>query len=339
MKLKLFLWSFFTFICAGEAYAANAGLRYINTRGLVRCGTDLTSDTYAAKDEDGYWHGIDSDLCKIFATAILGRSDRFEMVNVGSNSVSKALSTNKIDIMFGSAPYSASTEINSRAAPVAAVYYDKQMFLAKKLDGADSMEAYKGAKVCTVSASEDLSNLQEYNDRYRLDFGILQFNSINKAREAFLLNRCTLLTGNELYLKSVQEKNFANKDNVALLPEVIAVKPIYAFTAKDNTTLNIVSKWIINALRLAEEKGIDSNNIKVYIGANETSVQNLLGDNPKLWEKFGLKPQWVRKAIAETGNFGEIYEKNIGMNSKLQIERGPNHLVKNKGLIIPQPFL
>ncbi|MGN0913293.1 MAG: transporter substrate-binding domain-containing protein [Alphaproteobacteria bacterium] len=339
MKLKFSICCFLSLLAAQNALAADAGLRYITTRGIVRCGTDLSSDTYAKKDEDGIWSGIDVDFCKAFSLAVFGRSDRFEMVNVSSANADKALKTNKIDIMFGGMPYSASTDLSGKASPADVLYYDRQMFLAKKIDDADSMEAYKGSKVCTVTNSEDLSRLQEYSEKYKLDFNPLLFRSENKAREAFLLNRCQLLTGNAVYLKSILTKNYAGKDDVALLPETIAVNPVYAYVAKDNITLRIISKWIINSLKLAEEKEATSQNIKVFIGTKETSTRNLLGDNPELWQKFGLKPDWVRKAIAEIGNFGEIYEKNLGKDSELAMERKENQLMKNGGLIRPQPFL
>ncbi len=339
MKLKFLICCFLSVLVSQTAEAADAGLRYITTRGIVRCGTDLSSDSYAKKDEDGIWSGIDVDFCKAFSLAVFGRSDRFEMVNVSSSGADKALKTNKIDIMLGGMPYSASTELSGKASPAAVLYYDRQMFLAKKIDGADSMEAYRGSKVCTVTNSEDLSRLQEYSDKYKLDFNPLLFRSENKAREAFLLNRCQILTGNAVYLKSVLTKNYAGKDDVLLLPETIAVNPVYAYVAKDNVTLRIISKWIINALQLAEDKEATSQNIKVFIGTKETSTRNLLGDNPELWNKFGLKPDWVRKALAETGNFGEIYERNLGKDSELGMERKENKLMKDGGLIRPQPFL
>ncbi len=339
MKLKFFITCLLAIIFSDGALAKDAGLRYIINNGAVKCGTDLSSSTYAYKNEDGFWKGIDVDLCKSISLAIFGRSDAYKMVNVRSEDIDRALDTERIDIMLGGTSYSASEDIKSKATPVDILYYDQQMFLAKKVDAANSMEAYKGAKVCTVAHSEDLGNLQEYSEKYKLDLGDLQYGTPNKAREAFLLNRCTLITGNAIYLKSIQAKNFAKNDDVIILPESIAIKPIYAYVASDNKTLQVIVKWIINALKLAEEKDITSKNVDVFIGTKEASTQNLLGDNPKLWEKFGLKPKWVRQALAEIGNYGEIYEKNLGSQSSILVERNENNLMKNKGLIIPRPFL
>ena len=340
MKLKPLFLSFCLFIApAWNAAAADAGLRYISSRGELRCGTDLTAKTYAYKDEDGFWRGIDADLCRVMATAVLGRGDKFEMVHVNTNQVAKALAGNQIDVMLGGAPYSAGAEIGSQISPVDIVYYDQQMFLAKNAEKATSMEAFKGKKVCTVMNSEELYNLEQFSEKYDLGFAPLLFPSAQKAKEAFLLNRCPLLTGNAMFLRNVMQTNVSKDTKIELLPEIIAVKPSYLLAAKDNETLRITLKWVLNALKLAEEKDITSQNIDVFTGIRDTATKNLLGSDPKLWKRFSLNPQWVRKAVKEQGNYGEIFERNMGKDSSLKLERKENNLLKNGGLIIPLPFL
>ena len=339
MKLKFALCCLFLVSAVSEAAAADAGLRYIQTRGVVRCGTDLSAKTYAYKDADGYWRGIDADLCRTLAAAVLGDKERIEMVNVTTNMVSKYLTTNKIDVMLGGAP-PAGMEISSQATPVDVIYYDKQMFLARNADKAGSMEDYRGQKVCVVNNSEDQYNLEEYNARYNLDLKPLPFASSQRAKEAFLLNRCTLLTGNALYLTNTLKSAGIKDENTMVLPEVISVKPVYAFASKNNNALRISAKWILNALKLAEDIGINSSSIDIFIGVEDTSTKNLLGVNDALWNRFKVRdPQWVRKRSKEIGNYGEIYEKNLGRESEFKLEREQNRLLKDGGLIIPQPFL
>ena len=203
MKQKICFLYLLTCLFSANAWATDAGFRFIKTRGEVLCGTDLNAGTFANKDEAGYWRGIDADLCRVFSTAIFGRSDRFKLVDVKANQANAAIANNKIDIMLGGAPYSASNEIRSLATPVDIIYYDKQMFLARNADKATSMEDYKGQKVCVVNNSDDQYNLEEYNARYNLDLKPLFFSNNQRAKEAFLLNRCTLLTGNALFLINV----------------------------------------------------------------------------------------------------------------------------------------
>ena len=128
-----------------------------------------------------------------------------------------------------------------------------------------------------------------------------------------------------------------------VLPEVISVKPVYAFASKNNNALLIgiiAALVVVNALKLAEDIGINSSNIDIFIGVEDTSTKNLLGVNDALWNRFKVRdPQWVRKALKEIGNYGEIYEKNLGRESEFKLEREQNRLLKDGGLIIPQPFL
>lgn len=338
MKLKTLIWSSLLLLAATEAFAADAGLRYIGSRGLIRCGTDLSTRSYAYKDEEKVWRGIDADLCRVFSMAIFGNSGSFEMIDVQANEISKALSSNKIDIMFGN--MNASYEINSKANAVDIIYYDKQVFLAKPLEEeATSMAAYKGSNVCAVKNSEDLNNIYEYNRKFEAEFKPLSFINAAKAKEAFFLNRCPLLTANEIYLKGLAQSVVTKDKSMEILPEIVAYRPIYAYVNKENITLRIVSKWILNALLLAEAQNITSKNVDVFIGLTDNSTRNLLGAEKKLWLDFGLKPDWVQKAVRELGNYGEIYERNLGKDSDNKIERDKNNLIENGGLMKYQPFI
>lgn len=340
MKLKTLIWSSLLLLAATEAFAADAGLRYIGSRGLIRCGTDLSTRSYAYKDEEKVWRGIDADLCRVFSMAIFGNSGSFEMIDVQANEISKALSSNKIDIMFGNNAMNASYEINSKANAVDIIYYDKQVFLAKPLEEeATSMAAYKGSNVCAVKNSEDLNNIYEYNRKYEAEFKPLSFINAAKAKEAFFLNRCPLLTANEIYLKGLAQSVVTKDKSMEILPEIVAYRPIYAYVNKENITLRIVSKWILNALLLAEAQNITSKNVDVFIGLTDNSTRNLLGAEKKLWLDFGLKPDWVQKAVRELGNYGEIYARNLGKDSDNKIERDKNNLIENGGLMKYQPFI
>lgn len=340
MKLKFAGLLISALIFSVTAEAANPGLRYINTRGMVRCGTDLNTKTYAFKDEAGYWRGIDADLCRVFSTAIFGRSDRFELVNVPADEVSKAIATNKIDIMLGNAPSTATKDVASKATQVELLYYTRQMFLAHKVDGATSMEDYKNKRICTVADSEDLFNINEFSEKYNLDFQFLQFKELQRAKEAFLLNRCDILTGSEMYIKSIAtQMNNGETVNIEVLPEIIAYKPVYAQVHRDNHSLRVATKWIINALSLSERLGMNSKNVDIFIGVKSASTKNLLGISPLLWEKFQLKPEWVKTSITELGNYGEIYERNLGEISEFKIPRDKNKLIEDGGLIKSQSFL
>ena len=338
MKFSAIFFSLLLF-AAFPARAEDAGLRFIKSRGYIICGTDLSSQTLAYKDEDGIWAGIDADICRNFAAAIFGNDENFRLKDIPSNQAATALDRNQADIMLGNLTLSARQEITSPAAAMDTLYYDRQVFASRRETDATSMEAFKGAKVCVLDKSVDMANLNEYNHKYAMEFKMLAFPNMNAAKQAFYLNRCDLISGSEVYLRGLS-KNLVSKNNtVKILPEVIAYRPIYAYSAKSNPSLRIIGKWILNAPKLAEQQGIDSKNSDAFIGVRDSSLKNLLGLDDRLWKAFGLQPDWVGKMLKQRGNFGETYERNLGSESPLQIERDKNYLIEKGGLISAQPFI
>ena len=339
MKLKTVFFYFCCLAYSSAALAADAGLRYINNRGYVICGTDLSGKTLAYRDEAKIWWGIDADICRTFAHAILGNPESFKLRDVPADKIAWALDNNKVDIMLGNNVLSAKQEITKPINAVDILYYDKQVFASRKKTNSSSMEDFKGSKVCVLANSMDLANLNEFNHRYALGFKILEFPNLNAAKEAFYLNRCQLISGSEIYLKGIANSLVAKNDETNVLPEIISYRPIFAYVHKDNSSLRITTKWIINALKLAEQQGMNSKNVNTFIGLNDPSLRNLLGVDMELWKEFGVYPDWVKKAVEQRGNYGEIYERNLGEDSPLQIERKKNYLLEKGGLISAQPFL
>lgn len=345
MKFKhLFaLYSLFFITAQSSANAADAGLRFINSRGEIRCGTDLSAPAYAAKTEDGKWKGFDADICRAMSYAVFGRGDRFSMVDVKADNVSKALKTGKIDFMLGGLANSAKADSTSSYSPAVLLYYDQQAFLARNAQKTKSMEDFKNATVCVVADSPELNNLEEYNNKYGLNLKPLTFSSKNAALQSFLLNRCRLLTGNIIFLSGVKETHFGDYDDeesgIKLLPEPVALVPVYLYASNENLKLQMIARWVVNALQLSDVYGVNYHNAAVKVGLRNTSQRNLLGEDPKLWLSFGLTPDWVKKALADVGNYSEIYDRSFGRFSPLKLEREENNYLKDGGLINPAPFL
>jgi general L-amino acid transport system substrate-binding protein len=315
-----------------DVWANDPGVRFIQSRGKVVCGTDLDPKTYAHKDEDGVWQGIDADICRMFASAIIGRDDNFEMKHIDADKASEALRNGTVDVMLGATPYSASVELNKKYTPAALMYFDRQMFLTFDV-GANSLEAYKGKKVCAVTGTDDLNNVQEYSAKYGLDLNILFFPSERTARSAFLLKRCDLLTGNGVALEGVLKKTYTETAKLKLIPETIAVKPIYVYVDNKNETLKLTLKWIVNALTLAEDKDINSANVELFVVDKNSSIRNLLGEDDKIWKRLAVYPTWLKTYIKEHGNYRDFIDKNLKEPLK------ENRLYKDGGAITPFSFL
>ena len=310
-------------------------LEKIRTRGTVYCGTNRNDGDLAYKDEEGIWRGFDASLCRAIAAAVLGDKERFEMKPIRIDSVPQALKSGAIDVMFGEFALPAETEITSNVLNMDVLYYEKIMILAHKKEGATSLEAYKGSQVCLVTNSIDTYYFNNFIYKYNLKLQPIYYPTRDRAIEGFYLNRCDLLPGASNELKTILNTKMKGKSYVELIPETIGLRPVYLMIDKDSLKLGITVKWIINALRLAETYDINSNNLPMMIGDKDPSIQNLLGNQPRLWKKFSVYPKWMRKYIAEEGNFREIYERYLGPGTSVDL----NSPEPEKGLAIPKPFI
>ncbi|MBR1903562.1 MAG: transporter substrate-binding domain-containing protein [Alphaproteobacteria bacterium] len=316
-------------------YSAASSVQSIGGRGKIRCGSNLRVKSYAHK-KDGVWQGIDADFCRVFALAILGDGSKFEMVDVKPNETAKALDSGKIDVMLSGASYSAAMETSHQALSAGLLYYDHQVLLTTDAIG-DKNEDLHGKKICISTDTDYYKNFEDYNMRYGLDVKYLTFANLDKAKEAFLLKRCDMMTASGLMLNGILLD--LPKTKAKIVKTHIAIHPIYAFVQKNNNELRLAIKWILNALLLAEQYGITAQNLNFFATNDNPEVRNLLGDNPQLWQNLGLRPTWVREAISLVGNYADIYDRNVGKDSDYKQERREGRLVKNGGTIYPVPFM
>ena len=317
-----------------NAGPAGSYLSYIRSNGKLRCGTNTQLKSFA-RLEDGIWYGIDADICKAIALAILGDSEKIEMVNVDASNVGKALSAGKIDVMLSGVPYKASQEISGAVENAGLLYYDQQLLMVADED--KEPEFYRGKKICLATGSDYYRNFEKFNMEHSLDVSYLTFTNMSNVREAFLLKRCQMVTAGALFLSGMKQSML--KSETKIYPDIIAITPVYALVSANNEELRLAVKWILNALLLAEQYGINAQNINFFVSHNNPEIRNLMGDNPELWQNLGLRSIWVTDAIKLLGNYGEIYDRNIGVDSEYKIDRNQGKLLKDGGIIYPLPFL
>ena len=337
MKLTR-LWALFFMIscfCPVIAQAADDSIERIKKRGVVYCGTNRNNHDLAYKDEEGVWQGFDATLCRALAAAFLDKKEQFEMVPLSIDAVPQALKKGQIDLMFGEFPLPAETEISTNVINLDVLYNEKVMLLAHKKEDATSLDDYKGSTICVVKSSVDTYLLSNFMYRYDLDLKQVAFASRDRAIEGFYLNRCTLLPGASNELQNILKTKMKRKTHIEILPEVIGVRPVYLMVDKESLKLGIAAKWIVNALRLAEDHQITSENLPMRLGDKDISIQNLLGNQTTLWEKFHIYPQWIRQFIINEGNFGEIYNRHLGPNTLMNLD--PHE--PDQGLAKAKPFI
>lgn len=319
---------------APETQSKRSAIEQMVWDNKVRCGSNLSVKSFAYK-EDGVWHGIDADLCRIIAQALLGDNKKIVMVNVSPKNMSRALDEGKIDVMLSSAAYTARTETSREALGAGFLYYDRQMLMARS-DDSDDIENYRGKQICVTEGSDYFKNFDDYNTKYNLGIKYLTFGSMEKAKEAFLLKRCQLLTASGLMLQGI--KKTMPENSVKLLPIKISLYPVYAYVQRDNAELRLALKWIFNALFLAEQYGINAQNLNFYINSDKPEIRNLMGDDEQMWSDLKVRPAWLKDVIKLFGNYADIFDKDLGSASEYNFERGEGKLVKDGGTIYPVPF-
>ena len=341
MKLKclIFVWGI---LCLSfnevNAQFMVSGVAAIKAQSVIRCGTNLSMNAFTRKSELGTYEGIDPTICSILSLAIFGSPDNYKMIHIDADKVDKAIASGKIDIMLGNSYITASKEIDGHTAPAATIYHDRLVMLAKTEQKPSSMLDLQNENVCIAELSPNIENFDEYLRKYNLNLRTIKFANFQSAKASLLINRCKLLVGDETVLAAIRDDLKSRKD-IFLIPEEIDSHPIYVLVSKNNADLRAIVKWVINALIMAEENNITSKNISIMTGDNNLSLRNLLGTNPQIWKKLDLQPDWVKKAIKLYGNYGEIYEKNLGSQSPLNLPREKSNLIKNGGTLKSQAFL
>lgn len=327
------------FISNVKTANANPKIDEIKLRNKIICGTDLSHKGFAYKDEEGNWQGIDAKLCRLFATAIFNDGNKYELKDIKTEEIKDVLKNDKIDIMLGATPWIASNEILKDISFTKTTYLSKQSFVAKYKKDASSMSAYKKSNVCVNKFSSDLRDLIQFNSKYDLQFNIIPQAGTNKNVEAFLLNRCNMIFGNEILLKSKLTDNNLMKKDIILLPEKIGETPIAPAVSNKYPKFANSIKWVINAIILADKYNINEHNINSYFVSNDLEMKNLTGNNKRLWEKLDLHPDWFKTAIIEIGNYETLYKNTIGKDSYLEIEVENNKPTSKGGKLSSEPFL
>jgi general L-amino acid transport system substrate-binding protein len=312
-----------------------SSLDFIPVNGKLRCGTNLRVPSYAHL-EDNVWHGIDADFCRVLAQAIVGDRDKIEMIHVGSDKIIEALNGNKIDVMLSGAAYSAQMETSRHVLGIGPLYFDNQKIMVRG-NGSEDLATYKDKRICIPTDNDSLRAFDEYNSQHNFGIRFLTFKNLDQAMDAFLLKRCDLITANSLMLQGVKQSQPKLEANI--LPVIIAAHPMYALVRYDNTDLYLAVKWVFNALFLAEQYGIKSNNLGFYATNDNPELRNMFGDDPEMWRGLHIQPDWLRKAIDAVGNYADIYERNIGMESEYFVPRSAGKLLHDGGSIVPLPFM
>ncbi len=336
MKNQRLHWLIFLFfIMCNLSSPTQAGevLDSIKARSRINCGVGDNILGFSQRDADGKWHGFDIDFCRAVAAAVLGDADKVEFTAVRASTRFPALQTRKIDLLLRNTSWTLTREAILKVQFAGIMFYDSQGFIMRSADAElKNLDALNGQTICIDRSTTHQRNLEIYFKQRGWEFKPLVFESAQDSMAALLNNRCRAYTS-DLALLTARRLQTENPAAFTIMPERISHEPISPVVWGNDLQWAIIVRWVLNTLILAEEYGVTRDNIDAVIAEGKNPLaQRTIEDRTLLAESLGIKPGWGNRAIRASGNYGEIYERNLGQGSPLKMERGLNHLWNQGGL-------
>ncbi|MBB4285270.1 amino acid ABC transporter substrate-binding protein [Roseospira goensis] len=317
--------------------AAAQTLDTVKERGELRCGVTTGLSGFSNPDDSGNWTGIDVDVCRAVAAAVLGDADAVAFVPLTAKERFTALQSGEIDVLSRVTTWTLTRDTSLGLNFTGVTFYDGQGFLVNKDLGVTSALELGGASVCVAAGTTTELNLADYFRAKDMTFNPVVFDAISQTIEGFASGRCDVLTSDQSQLYSLRTK-LDDPDSAIVLPEVISKEPLGPVVRQgDDEWFNVV-KWVLFAQLNAEELGITSENLDEMRASDNPSIKRLIGTEGDMGEKLGLSSDWAAQAIAQVGNYAEMFERNVGQGSPLRIDRGLNALWSDGGIQYAPPI-
>ncbi len=317
---------------------ATAGtLEDVKKRGVLRCVVNTGIAGFAYPDANGVWKGFDIDFCRATAAAVLGDAGKIKAVTATGKTRFTLLNSGEGDVLWRNTTITFSRDVGVKLRFHGVNYYDGQGFIAKKSLGVKSALELDGASICIQTGTTTELNLADYFHANDMKYEAVAIETNEEARQNYTAGRCDVYTTDASGLAATRS-TFTDPENHVLLPEIISKEPLGPATRHGDDQWSDIITWVLNATITAEEKGVTSANVDEMKNSKDPEILRLLGVEGSQGEELGLNKDWAYNIIKTVGNYGEIFERNIGVNSPLGLERGLNELWTRGGLQYSPPF-
>jgi len=327
-------------LLAAVSLPAHAGktLDTMKQRGVLTCGVNVGVAGFSAADSQGNWTGLDADICKALAAAVLNDATKVKWVPLTAQARFTALQSGEVDILSRNTTWTMTRDASLGLDFVGVTYYDGQGFMVAKKSKITNAKSLKGVDVCVQSGTTTEKNLNDYNKSNGLKMKPVVFEGLEASVKAFFSGRCQAYTTDASGLASIRNKEASNPDDYVILPELISKEPLAPVVRRGDDEWFAIAKWVVFALIEAEEYGITQANIDKMKASTDPAVQRILGTGEDMGKMLGLDKEWAYRAIKAVGNYGEIFERNVGPGSALKLPRGLNNLWNKGGIMYAPPI-
>jgi general L-amino acid transport system substrate-binding protein len=318
------------------AQAQTSTLETVRQRGFVKCGVNAGLPGFSQSDDLGTWRGLDADYCKAIAAAVLGDPTKVNFVPTPRLDRFAALRSGEIDVLVRNTTWTSERDSARGLSFVGVNYYDGQAFLVKASHGLKSVKELNGAAICVGSGTTSELNLAGFFKANNMTYTPVIFDNYDDTVRAYLADRCAAYTADASSLYSVRVKQVRPMEHV-LLPEIISKEPLGPSVRQGDPQWFTIVKWVHFALLNAEELGVTQANVAEMTSSPDPNIRRFLGTEGNFGTGLGLANDFGIELIKAVGNYGEIFERNLGSGSRLKIARGLNNLWSHGGLQYAPP--
>jgi len=326
-------------LALGTAATAEAGqtLDNIKSKGVLTCGVNDKTAGFGAADSTGNYAGLDIDVCKAVAAAILGSPDKVKYVPLSAPQRFTAIQSGEVDMLSRNTTWTLGREAQLGLLFGPVVFYDGQGFLVKKSANIKSAKQLSGATVCVQPGTTTELNLADYFRSNKMELKPVVIENLDEVENAFFTGRCDAYTTDSSGLASTRVSKAPKPDDYIILPELISKEPLAPAVRQGDDQFYDIMRWSVFALIQAEEKGITSKNVDAMLKSDDPDIKRFLGVTEGNGKALGIDEKWAYNIIKGVGNYGEIFERNVGKGSPLKLERGLNDLWTTGGLMYAPP--
>ena len=323
---------------AGQAWAGR-DLDTVKARGSLICGVAVGGiGGFMTVDNQGKWTGMNVDICRAVSAAIFGDSEKVKYVPLSGQQRFTALQAGEVDLLSNNSTWTLMRDTALGLDFVGITYYDGQGFMVPKKLGVKSAKELNGASICVLTGSTSELNIADYFRSNKMTFKPVLFEDPDQSRSAFFNGRCDAYSGDQARLYATRAANAPNPDDYMILPEIISKEPLGPVVRHGDNQFADIVRWSQYAMLEAEEYGITSKNVDEMLKSDNPAIKRILGVTPGMGKALGVDEKWVYTIIKQVGNYGESFDRNVGKDSPLKVERGQNALWTKGGLHYAPPI-
>jgi len=317
--------------------SAQATLNSVKQKGFLTCGSNTGLAGFGLPDAQGNWTGLDVDLCRAIAAAIFDDPTKVRFIPLAAKDRFTALQSGEVDVLSRNSTMTMSRDTQLGLDFPAINYFDGQGFMVRKKLNVASAKELDGASICTQQGTTTELNLADYFRANNMKYEVVAFATSDETFKAYDAGRCDAFTTDASGLYAERLRASVPDDHI-VLPEIISKEPLGPAVRHGDNQWGDIVRWVHNAMLNAEELGVTKDNVDQMKSSENPEIKRLLGTEGKFGESIGLTNDWAVRVIKHVGNYGEIFEKNVGEGSKLKIKRGQNALWTKGGLQYGMPI-